>query len=245
MTDEVAITGSETHFLMKCPDSCGTSLECIAGVCTSPCTEDASCTGFSAAAVCSAEPSAPAPGVCDVSCAVAADCALLGAGYGCVSGACRGAGPSANDGIWKPGSFLLLELRRIGEAAAGPGSECDPLLFTQALFVDRPARTLSWQSCSNSTGSDLFLLDAGEVVLTDANFADLDAAFDLLGPDNTDSCASGSGIITLDVTSEEPALFSYADANHTGCPIARLGRNRFIRDLFAFYAVVEPIAFEP
>jgi hypothetical protein len=81
-------------------------------------------------------------------------------------------------------------------------------------------------------------------VLTDANFADLDAAFDLLGPDNSNTCALSSGIITLDVTSEEPALYSYADADHGGCPVARLGRNRFIDDLFDFYQVVAPIAFE-
>src|ERR1041384_4118742 len=36
-------TGSETHFLTRCDQSCEQGFDCVCGVCTKACTETASC----------------------------------------------------------------------------------------------------------------------------------------------------------------------------------------------------------
>lgn len=50
--------GGETHWLKSCggsgADQCGPSLECVCGVCTSACADDASCAGVSSEARCAA-----------------------------------------------------------------------------------------------------------------------------------------------------------------------------------------------
>src|SRR5688500_812411 len=49
-------TGSETHFLTRCDQSCGDGFECVCGVCTKPCTETPSCEQYAAAAECGPVP---------------------------------------------------------------------------------------------------------------------------------------------------------------------------------------------
>jgi hypothetical protein len=91
-SDSVPVVGSESHFLMRCTDSCDSGrLACIGGICTESCIvgED-SCGELASTARCtdqSVEPGNVA--VCDVSCATRADCAALGAGHSCDGGFCR------------------------------------------------------------------------------------------------------------------------------------------------------------
>ena len=98
---------SETHFLEKCVDSCLGGLTCLCGVCTKPCTSEASCGALSSSATCDDSCSDESHKVCDVSCRANADCASLGANFGCSAGRCRegsaqasngGAGGGAGDG---------------------------------------------------------------------------------------------------------------------------------------------------
>src|SRR5690606_24661689 len=43
-------SGSETHFLLRCIESCGAGFECLGGVCTRDCETDTDCSDLSAAA---------------------------------------------------------------------------------------------------------------------------------------------------------------------------------------------------
>src|ERR1043166_2146071 len=96
------IIGGETHFLVTCGEGCGPSLSCIEGVCTRSCEPGfSSCSELATAAACvtasdTSGVRTPFSGTCDVSCDVDSDCAGLGAGYGCRSGACR-AEPEARE----------------------------------------------------------------------------------------------------------------------------------------------------
>lgn len=93
-------TGGETHFLKLCdasPNSCGSTLECLCGVCTRPCSSDHSCSSLPQASCSEAfdacyEPKddKPAPsGACEVFCDEDQDCAVLSAEFSCKDGVCR------------------------------------------------------------------------------------------------------------------------------------------------------------
>lgn len=98
--------GSETHFLTRCSERCEAGLECVCGVCTTACTETASCAQHGPAAECALAPSSDAaracPGetrsYCEVTCRVDRDCAALGAGYACDDGFCRRASADSSPG---------------------------------------------------------------------------------------------------------------------------------------------------
>jgi hypothetical protein len=92
------LTSSESHFLTNCNESCGSGLECLCGVCTRACSNDASCATVFAGAECvdvasrpaaSSCPSSAASAFCDEHCAADSDCAALGAGFSCQAGFCR------------------------------------------------------------------------------------------------------------------------------------------------------------
>jgi hypothetical protein len=88
----VPVVGSESHFLMRCIDTCDSdALACIGGICTQSCIIGGdSCGALASAAVCtdqSVEPGNVA--VCDVSCSTREDCAALGENHLCEGGFCR------------------------------------------------------------------------------------------------------------------------------------------------------------
>src|SRR6188768_343656 len=95
-------TGGETHFLIRCESgksSCGDHLTCLCGVCTLPCAERAACDALPAAQCvpgCVTD-HATAPGVCEVSCVIDADCSVVSAFHRCEQGVCR-AGSLASGG---------------------------------------------------------------------------------------------------------------------------------------------------
>lgn len=242
-TDDVGATGSETHFLIECSESCAAGLDCIGGVCTSPCTSDESCAIWSAAAVCSADPAALQPGTCDVQCSVAADCAPLGAGYRCQAGSCRSASlqvpPEAPMGSAPP-EFEVLEMRRAGAALAAAGSNCDPRDYMGTYFVDLPARQVSWANCSDEVTDGVYLSSTGQWPLADADRDDLLAAYRALRVGVSETCEQAPGWSFLDVTTADSLHFGYADETLGGCPITERGRLP-IRDLSAFYQTLAPL----
>ncbi|RYZ01179.1 MAG: hypothetical protein EOO73_36395 [Myxococcales bacterium] len=94
-------TGGETHFLQRCRDSatCGGSLVCACGVCTTPCDSAATCGSFPAATCAAPEASTCDErdrSYCEVSCALDAECAELSAEHRCADGRCRKGGASAS-----------------------------------------------------------------------------------------------------------------------------------------------------
>jgi hypothetical protein len=87
----VAAGDSESHFLSHCtPGSCEAGLECLFGICTELCTDDADCSRWSGASVCrSVDASGQGSAVCDLECSSAADCAAAGTNLACEAGRCR------------------------------------------------------------------------------------------------------------------------------------------------------------
>src|SRR6478735_12796887 len=87
-------TGGETHFLTRCvpgTHSCGDQLTCVCGVCTLPCAERAACEALPTAQCvpgCMTD-DLKAPGLCEVSCVVDADCAVISGSHRCEQGVCR------------------------------------------------------------------------------------------------------------------------------------------------------------
>lgn len=239
-TDEPGATGSETHFLIECSETCAAGLDCIGGVCTSPCTSNEGCAIWSSAAVCSAEPAAVEPGVCDVQCSVAADCATLGAGYRCEAGACRSAARvDAELGASRlPAAFDVLELRRIdNDEPPAAGSNCDPAELTRAYFIDLPARQVSWVYCEDDARNNIWLRSAGQWPLADDDRDALLAAYAQLQPGVSDLCVAASGGAFLDVTTADAARFSYGDDALGGCSVTQLGRVP-ITNLSTLYAIL-------
>lgn len=93
--------GSETHFLMSCEASCKAGMQCICGVCSKPCVQQADCAQLSDAASCTPLGPRVAAGrcddtpigaMCDASCVTDADCGAIAEGSHCDRGYCRDAG---------------------------------------------------------------------------------------------------------------------------------------------------------
>lgn len=83
--------GSQTHFLQSCDDSCPAPYDCLCGVCTIACTEDAMCGEHAEAASCVAvsDSCMLTSNVCDLACERDDDCATLGSSFECSAGQCR------------------------------------------------------------------------------------------------------------------------------------------------------------
>jgi hypothetical protein len=117
--------GSETHFLRDCVEGgCGEGFECLCGVCTRGCFEDASCTALDSRASCVASASRIAAGACeeqgvrafcDLTCASDADCTSLDAPAHCDAGFCR-AGAPAGAPVCKPSDMSGSTLVVFGDA---------------------------------------------------------------------------------------------------------------------------------
>jgi hypothetical protein len=78
---------SESHFLGMCSGSCGGGLECVCGVCTRPCVDDASCKPLSVDATCldSISCGNASGRICGKKCTLASECP---GNFTCRSGAC-------------------------------------------------------------------------------------------------------------------------------------------------------------
>lgn len=80
--------GSETHFLLRCAESCDQGFECLGGVCTEDCEADADCSQLDEAAVCAD----PGEG-CRVFCDSDADCSARNKSWECEAGQCISSKP--------------------------------------------------------------------------------------------------------------------------------------------------------
>lgn len=92
-------TGGETHFLKSCSpedNTCGSSFECVCGVCTRLCDTELSCSSLAGAScVPPGEPRCGADTVprCDVECRRDDDCSAVSPFHVCDNGMCRTQGP--------------------------------------------------------------------------------------------------------------------------------------------------------
>ena len=79
-------SGSETHFLARCSADCGGGLECVEGVCTRACVQDAECASLSTAAACA--PGASGGKSCRVACDANDVCGAQNTAWSCASASC-------------------------------------------------------------------------------------------------------------------------------------------------------------
>lgn len=84
-------SGSETHFLLRCIESCGAGFECLGGVCTRDCETDTDCSDLSAAAVC-----AEAGQGCRVFCDADRDCSDENEAWLCQEQQCISKAPAVD-----------------------------------------------------------------------------------------------------------------------------------------------------
>jgi hypothetical protein len=142
-TSSTQLLGGESHFLDRCTTSCESGLDCISGICTRACVvgQESSCSPFSGAVCTSDSFALGAVAVCDVSCASSADCARLGADYGCWSGYCRG---SSSASEVKAGAGLA------DAGSAEPAVDC-------AKYRDVPGTTEVAVTVRNARSSSLYL----------------------------------------------------------------------------------------
>jgi len=190
-----AALGGETHFLVSCGEGCGEGLMCIEGVCTRSCEPGySSCSELASSATCVSAADElgerlPFAGTCDVSCASDPDCAPLGIGYSCRSGACRAepqdrqtalasvrtrgaplvravdADTCRSGLLWTGGDHSSAEMM--------PGSDCmachgdgtaRPLLLGGTVYPSGFVRSLETRPLD-----DCFGLEGVEVIVTDAD----------------------------------------------------------------------------
>lgn len=121
------VAGSESHFLGSCEAGCG-DLECICGVCTTPCETGDSCRELGAASLCvfveerPPDSSCHAPGIaafCDLPCLESADCSAAGKEFFCLEGYCR-EDPFHTENEPFPGYGTLCEAIRCIEMPDAP-----------------------------------------------------------------------------------------------------------------------------
>lgn len=113
----------ETHFLYSCEDECPGQLECLCGVCSKPCDDDASCSSLSERATCVVHDRGACTTVaksCDVECANDRDCSSQGAANTCQAGLCREPGQPGVGGSSSGGSDSGGSAGTGGRAGEGP-----------------------------------------------------------------------------------------------------------------------------
>ena len=104
-------SGGESHFLDRCTDTCGSTLDCISGVCTRGCAFGGdSCSELLVQAVCTLEPSEFSNGyICDVECASDLDCVSVGPNALCEASVCRSPDPARVPELESTGGGELVD----------------------------------------------------------------------------------------------------------------------------------------
>jgi hypothetical protein len=241
-TDPDGVMGSETHFLIQCPEQCAPGLECIRGVCTTACSTDSACSLLSSAAVCSSEPGGSGAAACDVPCATSSDCDILSSAHQCQAGLCRAVAPLAGDLGSMPAALERFEVRRYLETSGDAASSCDPMVSAVSIVVEPSAHQLTWESCYRLRNTNTYTSAREVVPLLDADLRTALDAYGGLRLDTTGYCDNGAGgLATLDVITTDDAHLYYGDEYHAGCPSKRLGRTRFVQHLDELYVTLAGI----
>ncbi len=155
-------SSGETHFLMGCVGGCEEGFECLCGVCTLACDDDAACSGVAprascveaAADVCGGEAS-----VCDQQCESDTDCSDLGSSFRCVGDVCRSGQVEAPSITCPDGCSVLfgfpedprnacVQLDAVVEGAPEPGvplaCSCDGETATDYSCYERSSDGSLW-----------------------------------------------------------------------------------------------------
>ena len=149
---------SESHFLGGCATSCDAGLSCICGVCTEPCVDASDCSAEAFGAVCRAldpeQCGSAEPAVCDVACALDADCAGV-AGASCNGGWCRGPDTSGAIGAEPGADFSTGTLDPPATSEFLPPLDETPSVpppCYAGVPIDNQAALADFEGCENISG---------------------------------------------------------------------------------------------
>ncbi len=165
-------TGSESHFLKACDDSCESGLSCLCGTCTQSCASSTECQRLNPAAVCVASQSdagstceqSQTMSHCDVACRTSSDCGALGTDFFCSRGYCR-LDPLSRPGEPLPGYGLLCNQSIVTCATTGSPptligtytGQATVVLSSNALWAVGAANSFTAAIADQTTGTDAAL----------------------------------------------------------------------------------------
>jgi hypothetical protein len=216
----------------ECSTTCDNGLTCLEGLCTRPCDADGECTDLSSRAECTAfSTRRNAPTVCTIPCSSDDGCQALGAGSFCNRIYCV-----AGDLEALPDSFESLELRRIGGGSPGAVGACDPSEFETSITVSIRLGLIIWSRCQWDEPSGSYGLNSASGALDDLTLSAVRSAYAGLELSDELQCTPGAELLTLDVEARGGPALLFADEEHSGCPVARLGRGSYVSGLAALYA---------
>jgi hypothetical protein len=220
-------------FLAECTGSCGGGLECLDRVCTRPCSVDAECVDVSTSAECLERATYPDRGSsCGIDCRSDEDCQELGAGSYCSRVFCVAGNLES-----LPESFDTIELRQIREPLEGRGAPfgCDYGAFETRIKVSLRTGEMFWSRCEQQDDSGGYSESATTVALDELALDFVRDAYRELALSRERECAPSAELIALDLELRDGPDLLFADEEHSGCPLASLGRVSFVSGLAELY----------
>lgn len=233
-----SIGGGEAPPFQECSASCDNGLTCLEGLCSRPCNADDECTDLSARAACTSfSTRRNASSACAVPCSSDDVCQELGAGSFCNRVYCV-----AGDLEALPDAFETLELRRIGGGSAGAAGACDPSEFETSIRVSIRLGLFSWSRCEWDDAAGSYGLNTSSRDLDALTLSAVRGAYAELELSDARQCSPNAELLTLDVEEREGPALLFADAEHSSCPVARLGRGSYVSGLAELYAQLARLA---
>ncbi|MEO8183599.1 MAG: hypothetical protein ABI895_32610 [Deltaproteobacteria bacterium] len=107
------------------------------------------------------------------------------------------------------------------------------------MTVNLQTRQLTTKACEEEGGS--YVLRTAEIALLDPDIDRIIGGYRKLTEELYHQCLGG-GIMTLDLLAEGGPALPFADGDHSSCPVARLGRDRFLRGLPDLHAALAAVA---
>ena len=228
------IQGRESPPFQECSATCDNGLTCQQGLCTRSCNADSECTELSPGAECTAfSARRNASSVCAIPCSADDDCQTLGAGSYCNRVYCVAGGLDA-----LPDTFDTLELRRIGGGSPGAVGACHPSDFESSITVSIRLGLLSWSRCQWDDSSSSYGLNTATRDLDALSLSAVRSAYAGLTLSDVLECAPDAELLTLDVEPGDGPELLFADEEHSGCPVARLGRGSYVSGLAELYGLL-------
>jgi hypothetical protein len=213
--------GPESDFLEPCDARCEDGYECISGLCSLSCDEDAACFELSTRAECRHNfESGEQPPRCEVACGTDIGCInALGVGYHCNGAFCR-----ANDGgEGLTADFATLELNLI----APDGSPC-PREVRERNHLDGASSRLVWAHCEEDPAHALYInAMTADVQLEREQFEAVRRAYADVRLASSSACTDPAAILELVVDLEDHEE-QYVDAANADCRSDRDNRTPVI-----------------
>jgi hypothetical protein len=167
------------------------------------------------------------------------DCQPLGAGSYCNRAHCVAGNLES-----LPPAFDTIELRQIREPLE-PGAAsfvCELGAFETRIDVSVRNRRLTMSRCELGEEPGVSSSAAHSVDLDEAELGSVRDAYRGIELSRTRECNPGAELFALDVEQRDGPALLFADEEHSGCPVARLGRASFVSGLAELFAELAEFA---